>query len=144
MIVPHAPLYIRTLEDSIWVTSKIVTTECQARCGVIPVQVRPNPSRLGKYSTSWIIHFKQKPANCKFRLFDKCGPAIPFVCQRPMEQCQRCWGFHNIQSCTKGERWGRCNVVHETDEFQFKVPKCANCAGPHKWTNLKCMARLRR
>ena len=128
----------------ILVTIEMVKKECQAVCGALPIHVRPTETKLGQYSTSWIIHFQQKPANTKFRLFDESGPAIPFSRRRPIEQCQRCWGFHTTRSCTRSQRCGRCGGTHEISECQAKVPKCSNCAGPHHSNESSCMARPRR
>lgn len=144
VIVPHVPLFIKTLDQRITVTNEMVKTECQSVCGVTPVQVRPNKVKIGQYFTSWIVHFKQVPANLKFRLFDESGPAIPFSRRRPIEQCQRCWGFHSTRSCVKGQRCERCSGAHEKLECIVNIPKCANCSGPHESTNLDCMARPRR
>ena len=58
VIVPHVPLYIRTISGRIEVTRDMVMAECQVNCGVTPVQVRPNNVKIGQYSTSWIVHFK--------------------------------------------------------------------------------------
>lgn len=141
VIVPHVPLYIRTMSGRIEVTRDMVMAECQANCGVTPVQVRPNYVKIGQYSTSWIVHFKQVPANLKFRLFDESGPALPFSRRRPIEQCQRCWGFHSTRNCVKGLRCDKCSGTHEKAECKANIPKCANCAGPHEATNPDCMAR---
>ena len=141
VIVPHVPIYIRTMGGRIEVTREMVMAECQANCGVTPIQVRPNYVKMGQYSTSWIVHFKQVPANLKFRLFDESGPAIPFSRKRPIEQCQRCWGYHSIRNCVKGLRCEKCSGTHEKTECTANIPKCANCSGPHEATNLDCMAR---
>ena len=119
----------------------MVKSECQAFCGVTPVQVRPNYVKLGQYSTSWIIQFKQVPANLKFRLFDESGPAIPFSRKRPIEQCQRCWGYQSTRTCVKGQRCQRCSGSHEKTECTANIPKCSNCAGPHEAIHPDCMAR---
>lgn len=141
VIVPHVPIYIRTMGGRIEVTKDMIMAECQAVCGVTPIQVRPNYVKIGQYSTSWIIHFKQVPANLKFRLFDESGPAIPFSRRRPIEQCQRCWGYHSTRTCVKGLRCEICSGTHEKTECTAKIPKCANCAGPHEATHRDCMAR---
>ncbi|KAI0996223.1 hypothetical protein K3495_g11956 [Podosphaera aphanis] len=104
VIVPHVPLFIRTLDCRLAVTKEMVIKEYESACGVTPVQVRPNNVKEGQYTTSWIIHFKQKPANLKFRLFEESGPTMPFVRRRPIEQCQKCWDFHATRSCVKGSR----------------------------------------
>ena len=144
MLVPHVLLFIRTLEGSITVTNEMVISECQSVCGAVPILVRQSPTKLGQYSTSWLVHFRQKPSNLKFRLFEKNGPAMPYTRQRSIEQCQRCWGFHPARICTKSQRCGRCSDVHETSECQVKIPKYSNCAGPHDSYELKYMARPRR
>lgn len=126
------------------VTKEMVIKECESACGATPVQVRPNNVKEGQYTTSWIIHFKQKPGNLKFRLFEESGPTMPFTRRRPTEQCQKCWGFHATRACIKGSRCGRCTGAHEILECSIKVPKCSNCAEPHESTNLGCMARPRR
>ena len=144
VMVPHVPVNIRTLDGRIVVTSEMVKTECQSVCGVAPIQARPNDIKLGQYSTSWIVHFKQAPANLKFRLFDESGPAIPFSRKRPIEQCQRCWGYHSTRNCVKGQRCVKCSGTHEAAECTADIPKCSNCAGPHESTHLDCMARPRR
>ena len=141
VIVPHVPLYIRTMNERLEVTSEMIKTECQAVCGVTPIQVCLNCVKSGQYSTSWIIHFKQVPANLKFRLFDESGPAMPFSRRRPIEQCQRCWGYHSTRTCVKGLRCEKFSGSHERTECKAIIPKCANCAGPHEATNSDCMAR---
>ena len=141
VIIPHVPLYIRTMDGRLEVTNEMVKSECQAVCGVTPIQVRPNYVKLGQYSTSWIIHFKQVPANLKFRLFDESGPAMKFSRKRPIEQCQRCWGYHSTRTCVKGQRCEKCSETHEKTACKANIPKCANCAGPHEASNPDCMAR---
>ena len=141
VIVPHVPIYIRTMGGRIEVTREMIMAECQAVCGVTPIQVRPNYVKTGQYSTSWIIHFKQVPANLKFRLFDESGPSIRFSRRRPIEQCQRCWGYHSTRTCVKGLRCESCSGTHEKMECTANIPKCANCAGPHESSHHDCMAR---
>ena len=143
LIVPHVLLYIRTLEGSIPVTNDTVKNECQVVCGATKIQVRPTERKPGKHSTSWAVHFQQKTANTNFRLFDESEPAIPFSRRRPIEQYQRCWGFHITYSCILSQRRARCGGHHETSECQAKVSKCSNCAGPHHSNEGSCMARPR-
>lgn len=143
VIAPNVPLYLKALDSRILVTNDMIKSECLSVCGVEPVQVRPTQVKLGQYSTSWLIHFKQKPVHLKFRLFHESGPAMPFVRRRPIEQCQRCWGFHSTRSCTKSQRCGRCTGTHEAAECAAKIPKCSNCAGPHESCSHNCMARPR-
>lgn len=141
VIVPHVPLFIRTLDGSIEVTSEMVKMECQAVYGVTSIQVRPNKFKLGQYSTSWIVHFKQVPTNLKFRLFDESGPAMPFSRRRPIEQFQRCWGFHSTRNCTRELRCERCSDKHKKTGYTANIPKCAACAGLHGASSFDCIAR---
>ena len=143
VMVPHVPICIRKLDGRIEVTREMVKAECQVVCGVIPIQVRPSETKLGSYSASWIVHFKQAPANLRFRLFDESGPAIPFSRKRPIEQCQRCWGYHSTRNCVKGQRCEKFSGTHEAAECSVNIPKCSNCAGPHESTHMSCMARPR-
>lgn len=144
VIVPQVPLYIRTLEVRILVTSEMVANECLAVSGAAPEPVRPNKTQLGRYSTSWLVHFKQKPSKLRFRLFDESGPAMPFMRRRPIEQCQRCWGFHSTRFCTKSSCCRRCNGRHESTECDVPIPKFSNCAGPHESIDVNRMARPQR
>lgn len=86
VIVLNMFLHIRTQNGNILVTNEMVMAECQS---VTPAQVRANKAKLGQFYTNWIIHFKQKPGNYDFRLFDESGPAIPFTRRHPFEKCRR-------------------------------------------------------
>lgn len=56
------------------VASEMVASECLAVSGAMPEKVRPTKAVLGQFTTSWLIHFKQKPSKYNFRLFDESGP----------------------------------------------------------------------
>lgn len=103
-IIPHVPLYSRTLQEKIQITDEMVRKECQAVCGVVPVMTRRLKTKPDQQSLGWLIHFKQKPLRNEFRLFDKSCPAMPFTRQRPIEQCQRRCGFHQTCIYTKAQR----------------------------------------
>lgn len=148
VLVPNVPIHIRSLEGNrivnTLVTDEIVARECTTVAGAAPVQLRPMKIKLGQFTTNWIIHFKQKPTNLQFRLFDLSSPARLFTRQRPIEQCQRCWVFHSTRFCGKAPHCGKCKGTHETEKCDVEVPKCSNCGGPHESTDQNCMARPRR
>ncbi|KHJ31413.1 putative eka-like protein [Erysiphe necator] len=144
LLVPNVPLRIRTLDSNVIFTSEMVANECLAVCGMLAIQLRPMKSSTGQIYTSWLIHFKKRPVDIHFRLFDESGPAMAFKRRRPIEQCQKCWGFHSTRFCGKDSHCGKCKGSHETEKCEAKTPKCSNCNGPHMSTDVKCMARPRR
>lgn len=129
VIVCHVPLYIRTPDNRIKVTKELVVKECQSVFGVITIQVCPNKVKEDQYTTNWIVHFEPKLTNLNFRHFNESGPTMPFVHQRAIEECQRCWGFHATRTCTKGNRCGQYTNGHEKTECSNKVPKCLTAQG---------------
>ncbi|KHJ33480.1 putative eka-like protein [Erysiphe necator] len=144
LLVPNVPLSIRNLDSNVIVTSEMVANECLAVCVMLPIQLRPMKSSTGQFYTSWLIHFKKRPVDIHFRLFDESGPAMAFKRHRPIEQCPKCWGFHSTRFCEKDCYCGKCKGSHETEKCEAKIPKCSNFNGPYMSTNVKCMARPRR
>lgn len=47
VILPHMPIYIRTMSGRFEVTRDMIMMECQEVCGVTPTQVRLNYVKIG-------------------------------------------------------------------------------------------------
>lgn len=119
----------------------MIRKECQTVCRVVPVMARPLKTKSDQQSIGWLIYFKQNSLRNGFRIFNESGPAMPFTRWCQIEQCQKCNEFHSTPIYTKAQRCKRCSKPHDSHEYQIPDPKCSNCAGPYKSTDLKCMAR---
>ncbi|KAI0993151.1 hypothetical protein K3495_g15033 [Podosphaera aphanis] len=77
------------------------------------------------------------------RLFAQAVRLRPANDRPLLPSCSKCYGFHNINACTRSPRCRFCAAESHTGPCSTPH-KCLNCLGPHSSDEKNCPARPRR
>lgn len=141
-VVRRTPLFVRGLSGKTEITEAAIAVEAAnvTRKKVIRASWSLHDVGNGLERTA-VVHFQEKPSK-EFRLFCSSAPSRPMQKTARVNQCTRCWRFHEERNCRFGHRCMMCGSGNrEHDCPGLGAAKCSNCCGPHPANHQKCPAR---
>jgi hypothetical protein len=101
-----------------------------------------------------VLGVSQDTANLMPRSISLYGvkkPIIQKITKPRIQQCKRCWGFHNERTCTRKVRCRLCSSKEHAEEGHIHLGpaisscncpnRCTNCRGPHSADDIGCPIR---
>ena len=140
-------------------TLKQEIEECNSNITLmnLPRYMSKPESRVGKLATSAVVAVRTEVEAKKMLLGGlmiggKRCKTEKYFAARPTDQCSTCQGFgHHWQKCRKQASCRICSEHHKTTEHECKLcpqlkgkqcshttPKCTNCLGNHRASDLVC------
>lgn len=154
-IIPDTP---RSYKDYLggWqqITEQQAKEEFKLQTGIQPLKLYWAKAQEQRSTGTLVLAVNQDLANQVPRwisLFGIRKPIIHKVSKPRIQQCKRCWGFHNERTCTRKQRCRLCGSKDHMEEGHKHIgpaasdcncpSRCTNCRGPHSAEDIGCPIR---
>ena len=139
-MLDYVPKKIKCIDGStVEVTPGLALEDIQFETGTTPKRVAwtkkslLNPAQEG----SMVVSFASPVRG--FRLFSTSTVARLIKGTPKINQCNRCWGFHDQRKCNRDAKCPQCaSKDHVSCQ---ETPRCCNCRGPHNASDSNCPAK---